>query len=101
MGDEHAWAEVQDNCETWYEFLAGWLFYSEPTVKSFELGQFAKHSITKMQMKNHLKHLDRVLLAAMEFDMFQVSNKNHIFIAYEPLNYPINFYKKYIEGKNC
>ncbi|XP_018578026.1 nuclear pore complex protein Nup85 [Anoplophora glabripennis] len=72
VGDENAWAEVQDNCETWYEFLAGWLFYSEPTVKSFELGLFAKRSITKMQMKNHLKHLDRVLLAAMEFDMFQV-----------------------------
>lgn len=72
VGEEEAWAEIQSQCEAWYEFLAGWLFYTEPTVKSFELGSFAKHSITKMRMKHHMKHLDRVLLAAMEFDMFEV-----------------------------
>lgn len=41
-------------------------------MKSFELGQFAKHAITKMRVGNHMKHLDRVLLAAMEFDILQV-----------------------------
>lgn len=74
VGEEEAWAEIQSHCEAWYEFLAGWLFYTEPTVKSFELGQFAKHSIAKMRMKHHMKHLDRVLLAAMEFDMFEVGH---------------------------
>lgn len=72
VGEEEAWAEIQNQCEAWYEFLAGWLFYTEPTVKTFELGQFAKLSITKMRMKHNLKHLDRVLLAAMEFDIFEV-----------------------------
>ncbi|XP_060521243.1 nuclear pore complex protein Nup85 [Cylas formicarius] len=72
VGEEEAWTKIQSNCEAWYEFLAGWLFYTEPTVKTFELGQFAKHSITKMRMKNNMKHLDRVLLAAMEFDIFEV-----------------------------
>ncbi|KAG5892368.1 hypothetical protein JTB14_035982 [Gonioctena quinquepunctata] len=72
VGEEQAWIEIQDQCEAWYEYLAGWLFFTEPTVKPFELGQFAKRSITKMRMNHHLKHLDRVLLAAMEFDIFQV-----------------------------
>ncbi|XP_076272929.1 nuclear pore complex protein Nup75 isoform X2 [Rhynchophorus ferrugineus] len=72
VGEEEAWAEIQSNCEAWYEFLAGWLFYTEPAVKTFELGQFAKHSISKMRLKDHLKHLDRVLLAAMEFDLLEV-----------------------------
>lgn len=69
--------EIQSHCEAWYEFLAGWLFYTEPTVKTFELGQFAKHSITKMRIKHQMKHLDRVLLAAMEFDMFEVILNNY------------------------
>ncbi|KAL1494210.1 hypothetical protein ABEB36_009842 [Hypothenemus hampei] len=72
LGEDEAWAEIQVRCEAWYEFLAGWLFYTEPTVKTFELGQFAKHSIMKMRVKHQMKHLDRVLLAAMEFDIFEV-----------------------------
>ncbi|XP_066153103.1 nuclear pore complex protein Nup85 [Euwallacea fornicatus] len=72
VGEEEAWAEIQGKCEAWYEFLAGWLLYTEPTVKTFELGQFAKHSITKMRLRHNLTHLDRVLLAAMEFDIFEV-----------------------------
>ncbi|XP_019867827.2 nuclear pore complex protein Nup85 [Aethina tumida] len=72
VGEEQAWAEIQVHCETWYELLAAWLFYTEPTVKTFELGQFAKHCITKMNMRNRMKHLDRVLLAAIEFDELQV-----------------------------
>lgn len=74
MGEETAWAEIQSDCEAWYEYLAGWLFFTEPTLKSFELGQYAKHTITKIGMKNKLKHLDRVLLAAMEYNLFQVKN---------------------------
>ncbi|CAG9820063.1 unnamed protein product [Phaedon cochleariae] len=82
VGEEQAWIEIQDQCEAWYEYLAGWLFFTEPTVKPFELGQFAKRSITKMRMNHHMKHLDRVLLAAMEFDIFQVIKE----IQYMPEN---------------
>ncbi|XP_044253576.1 nuclear pore complex protein Nup85 [Tribolium madens] len=72
VGDEVAWGEAQQYCETWYEMLAAWLFFTQPTVKSFELGQFAKQCITKMSIGNRIKHLDRMLLAAMEFDILQV-----------------------------
>ncbi|RZC34971.1 nuclear pore complex protein Nup85 [Asbolus verrucosus] len=72
VGDEIAWGEIQQYCEAWYELLAAWLFFTQPTVKSFELGQLAKQCITKMSIGNRIKHLDRVLLAAMEFDVLQV-----------------------------
>lgn len=74
VGEELAWHEIQPYCETWYELLAGWLFYTEPMVKSFELGQYAKQAIRKMHVGTGdcMKHLDRVLLAAMEFDLLQV-----------------------------
>ncbi|KAL3272361.1 hypothetical protein HHI36_013840 [Cryptolaemus montrouzieri] len=70
--DELAWAEIKKYCETWYEFLPAWLFYSEPAVKSYELGSFAKFSIKEMHVENKLKHLDKVLLAAMEYDLLEV-----------------------------
>lgn len=72
IGDETCWAEAQNQCETWYELLAGWLFYTEPTVKAYELGDFAKRCISRMNETNRMKHLDRVLIAAMEADILQV-----------------------------
>lgn len=67
-----AWSKIQNYCETWYELLAGWLFYSEPTVKTYELGMIAKRCIAKTGARNRMKHLDTVLLAAMEADILQV-----------------------------
>lgn len=72
VGEETAWSEVQHQCEAWYELLAAWLLYTEPAIKSFELGQFAKRCISRMGVRDHMKHLDRVLLAAMEMDILQV-----------------------------
>lgn len=74
VGEEAAWNEVQSQCEAWYELLAAWLLFTEPTIKSYELGQFAKRCISRMGVRNHMKHLDRVLLAAMELDILQVNN---------------------------
>ncbi|KAJ8939055.1 hypothetical protein NQ318_007686 [Aromia moschata] len=75
VGDEETWAGIQRTRETWYEFLAGWLFFTEPTVKPFELGEFAKNSIEKMKMKNRLKQLDKAILAVLEYDLLQVINE--------------------------
>lgn len=74
VGEESAWDQVEKKCEAWYELLAAWLLYTEPTVKSFELGRYAKNCISRMGLRDHMKHLDRVLLAAMEADIFQVHN---------------------------
>ncbi|KRT81355.1 hypothetical protein AMK59_5935, partial [Oryctes borbonicus] len=72
VGEEAAWNEVQNQCEAWYELLAAWLLFTEPTIRSFELGKFAKRCISRMGVRDHMKHLDRVLLAAMELDILQV-----------------------------
>ncbi|XP_017774587.1 PREDICTED: nuclear pore complex protein Nup85 [Nicrophorus vespilloides] len=76
VGEEMAWSEVQSQCEAWYELLAAWLFYTEPTVKSFELGAFAKRCISRMGTRMH--HLDRVLLAAMEGDVQIIKEIQHM-----------------------
>lgn len=72
VGDELAWTKIQNYCETWYELLAGWLSFADPTVKIYELGRVAKRCIAKTGARNHMKHLDTVLLAAMEADIVQV-----------------------------
>lgn len=74
VGEELAWSTVEAQCEAWYELLGAWLFYTSPTAKSFELGQFAKTCMNRMGLDDSdtLKHLDRVLLAALEFDVLQV-----------------------------
>lgn len=41
-------------------------------MKSFELGKFAKQCIAKMSIRNIMKHLDKMLFAAMEFDVLKV-----------------------------
>lgn len=72
VGEETAWNDVQAQREPWYAFLAASLFFKEPTVKAFELGQLARQSITKVKGGVHMRHLDHVLLAAMELDLIQV-----------------------------
>lgn len=71
--DDLAWAEVKNYCDTWYELLPAWLFYSDPTVKSFELGKYAKICISQMGKENKLRHIDTVLLAAMKYDQLEVN----------------------------
>ncbi|XP_022910354.1 nuclear pore complex protein Nup85 [Onthophagus taurus] len=72
VGDENAWYQVIGQCETWYEFLVGWLVFNEPLVRNFELGRLAKKCIHMMGVKDKIKHLDKVILAAMEGDILQV-----------------------------
>ncbi|KAB0793485.1 hypothetical protein PPYR_13105 [Photinus pyralis] len=72
VGDEVAWGEMQTHREPWYAFLAASLFFKEPTVKAFELGQFARQCIAKVGGAVKMRHLDQVLLASMELDIIQV-----------------------------
>lgn len=70
--DDLAWVEVKNYCETWFELLPAWLFYSDPTVKSYELGNYAKLCIKEMGKEDKLRHIDKVLLAAMQYDQLEV-----------------------------
>lgn len=72
VGEEDAWNDILHKCEAWYEFLAAWLFFTEPTVKAFELGQYAVRCINRMGLQHRLRHLDHVLLSAMKAELVQV-----------------------------
>lgn len=75
IGEESAWSNAMSFCETWYELLPAWLLFTEPMVKSYELGKFAKLCIQRMEGKENMRHLDKVILAAMEFDVMRVINE--------------------------
>jgi hypothetical protein len=72
VGDAEAFLEVKDQCGTWYQFMASWLLYTEPTVKSFDLSYHAHQCIAKFGGISRLKHSDLILLALMESNLHQV-----------------------------
>lgn len=77
-GQPNAWSEyarVASSC--WYECLAGWLHYTEPGCKHYELGAFAESWLRRWQLAHGvadeaLKHLDRVIVEVLKNDMNQV-----------------------------
>ncbi|XP_069690987.1 nuclear pore complex protein Nup85 isoform X1 [Periplaneta americana] len=73
-GNPEAFLEVKDQCESWYQFMASWLLYTEPTVKSFDLSYHAHQCIAKFGGISSLKESDLILLALMESDQLQVVN---------------------------
>lgn len=77
-GNQAAWiALARQSSSCWYEFLPGYMYYTEPGCKYFELGTFAdawlrRWTDAKRIAVASLKHLDRVILKVMENDMHQV-----------------------------
>lgn len=67
VGEELAWNEVRKHCETWYELLAAWLFYTDPTLRTFELSRYTRRCMRRMGTT--MKQIDVILLAAMETDV--------------------------------
>ncbi|XP_053965404.1 nuclear pore complex protein Nup75 [Anastrepha ludens] len=78
-GETQIWnAQIQET-EYWYEFLPGYLFFTNPACKHFELGNAANTWLSRwVRVKGNnsnelkMKHLDRVILSLMENDMHQV-----------------------------
>lgn len=77
-GNQQAWIDLA--CETstcWYEYFPGFLYYTEPECRHFELGALADNWLHRWATArsinaNTMKHLDRVVLKVMENDMYQV-----------------------------
>ena len=79
MGDTSAWNTEIQKSEYWYEYLPGYLFYTNPACKHFELGTAANSWLarwarlhTNQDNEPKLKHLDRVILSLMENDIHQL-----------------------------
>ncbi|KAJ9589474.1 hypothetical protein L9F63_017335 [Diploptera punctata] len=71
-GDADTFLQVKDHCKTWYHFMASWLLYSDPVVKTFDLSYHARQCIEYFGTVSNLKNLDKILLALMESDLHQV-----------------------------
>lgn len=77
-GNQEAWINLAKESRCWYEFLPGFLFYTEPGCKYFELGTYAGvwlrrwESAKGFRDSRTMNHLDRVVLKVMENDMHQV-----------------------------
>lgn len=80
-GDTQMWNSLIKKSEYWYEYLPGYLYYTNPACKHFELGTAANAWLdrwSRLRPKGpqaptiKLKHLDKVILSLMENDMHQV-----------------------------
>ncbi|XP_055920799.1 nuclear pore complex protein Nup75 [Eupeodes corollae] len=77
-GDTKTWNEQIKESNYWYEFLPGYLFYTEPACKHFELATLANSWLNRWitnkgkSYSGSLKYLDKVILNLMENDLYKV-----------------------------
>lgn len=77
-GDKATWNDICKESLTWYEYFAGYLFFTQPAVRYFELGTFATSWLNQWaSSKNssgftNLKHLDRMVLSVCKSDMTEL-----------------------------
>ncbi|XP_059509765.1 nuclear pore complex protein Nup85 isoform X5 [Stegostoma tigrinum] len=72
-GDENAVCDKKDILSTWYHLLVSKLLYCHPTVKPTDLYQYAEICLNNfMSSGSKPEALDRILLAALEFNIHQV-----------------------------
>nr|CAD7569501.1 unnamed protein product [Timema californicum] len=77
-GDKEAFSEVKGHCETWYQYMAAWLLYTEPTVKSFDLTFHAHQCIALFRGPDKLNTTDVIILALLEADLQKVGFQGFI-----------------------
>ncbi|CAO1379036.1 unnamed protein product [Diamesa hyperborea] len=77
-GDKRAWNKICKESECWYEYFAGFLYFTQPASKYFELGTFANNWLSQWASSKgahgytNLKHLDRMILSVLENDMAEM-----------------------------
>ena len=77
-GDKEAWDDICRESLSWYEHFAGFLFFTQPAVRYFELGTFANNWLSQWASSKgssgftNLKHLDRMVLAVLKNDMAEI-----------------------------
>lgn len=89
IGDNKTWNEICKSSECWYEYFAGYLYFSHPATKYFELGTFANDWKNQFESSGRqLRHLDHIVLSIMENNMTEVIHDiqylgdNHWFVTH-------------------
>ncbi|CRK94771.1 CLUMA_CG008265, isoform A [Clunio marinus] len=74
-GDKATWMEVCKDSNCWYEHFAGFLFFTQPSAKYFELGASVNSWLSQWASSKgssgftNLNHLERMVLAVLKNDM--------------------------------
>lgn len=77
-GDQQAWNDICKSSSCWYEHFAGFLYFTQPAVRYFELGTFANNWLSQWGIirggsgYTNLKQFDRIVLAVLKNDMSEV-----------------------------
>lgn len=77
-GDKGVWMDICKTSSEWYEHFAGYLFFTQPAIRFFELGTFANNWLSQWAISNgstsstKLNHLDRMVLAVLKNDMTEM-----------------------------
>lgn len=78
IGDTKIWNKQIKESMYWYEYLPGYLFYTEPACKHFELASLANSWINRWisnkgdSQSGSFKYLDKIILNLMENDLYKV-----------------------------
>uniref|UniRef100_T1GRI8 Nuclear pore complex protein Nup85 n=1 Tax=Megaselia scalaris TaxID=36166 RepID=T1GRI8_MEGSC len=83
IGNTQTWNKYIKQSTNWYEYFPGFLFFTDPACKSFELGTLAQcwinrwANIKNFSNSNFMKHLDKVILYLLESDIHKVLHSIH------------------------
>lgn len=78
IGDKNAWTDVCRESSCFYEYFAGFLFFTQPAVRYFELGNLANSWLNQWASckgssgYTNLNHLDKMVLSVMKNDMAEM-----------------------------
>lgn len=82
-GDKAAWMDVCKESSCWYEHFAGFLFFTQPAVRYFELGTFANNWLSQWASSKgstgftNLNSLDHMVLSVVKNDLAEMIHSIH------------------------
>ena len=77
-GDKTAWTDICKESNCFYEYFAGFLYFTQPAARYFELGTFANNWLNQWANSRgstgytSLNHLDRMVLSVLKNDMAEL-----------------------------
>ncbi|KAJ1526851.1 hypothetical protein ONE63_008410 [Megalurothrips usitatus] len=71
-GDVTVVDAIRSHCQEWYQLMTATLFFTEPTVKSFDLSYHADHAMRAFGRSNDIQDLDKLILLLLEANLLEV-----------------------------
>lgn len=71
-GDVTVIDTIRSHCKEWYQLMTAVLFFTEPTVKSFDLSFHADHAMRTFGYSKEIQYLDKLILLLLESNLLEV-----------------------------